>query len=258
MKIVIIEDEEVVADDLERNIRKLIDQPLEIVKLSSVKEGIAYFQNNESPDLIFSDIQLGDGLSFEIFVAEPISAPIIFCTAYDEYALNAIKANGIDYILKPFTSQMLDNALQKYMQLKKIFSAKQVPQYETLLKLLSGKEAQKTASVLVYHQDKIIPVNLDDIAMFYLENEITHLLTFSGKTYYPNKNLDELERLSGSNFFRANRQYLVCRKAIIDVSSFFSRKLSLNLNIPYTDRVIVSKGKAALFLQWLANGTANR
>lgn len=256
MKIVIIEDEVVVADDLEMNIRKLIDQPLEIVKLSSVTEGIAYFQDNEQPDLIFSDIQLGDGLSFEIFVTKPVSAPIIFCTAYDEYALDAIRANGIDYILKPFTRQMLNTALQKYMQLKKIFSADQSPQYDALLKLLSGKESQKTASVLVYHQDKIIPVNLDDIAMFYLEHEITHLLTFSGKTYYPNKNLDELERLSGGAFFRANRQYLVCRKAITDVSSFFSRKLSLNLNIPFAEKIIVSKGKAAVFLQWLTKGSA--
>jgi len=256
MKIVIIEDEVVVADDLEMNVRKLIDEPLEIVKLGSVKESIAYFKDNEAPDLIFSDIQLGDGLSFEIFVVEPVSAPVIFCTAYDEYALDAIKANGIDYILKPFTRQMLNTALQKYMQLKKIFSADQTPQYETLLKLLSGKEAQKAASILVYHQDKIIPVNLDDIAMFYLDSEISHLLTFSGKTYYPNKNLDELERLAGDAFFRANRQYLVCRKAIVDVSSFFSRKLSLNLNIPFAEKVIVSKGKAPVFLKWLAKGAS--
>lgn len=255
MKIVIIEDETVVADDLEMNIRKLLDQPLDLIKLDSVKEGIAYFQDNESPDLIFSDIQLGDGLSFEIFVTVPISTPVIFCTAYDEYALDAIKANGIDYILKPFTRQTLDKALQKYLQLKKIFSADPIPQYEALLKLLSGNEVQKTASILVYHQDKIIPINLEDIALYYLSNEITHLLTFSGKTYYPNKNLDELERLSGGSFFRANRQYLICRKSIIDVSSFFSRKLSLNLNIPFPEKIIVSKGKAPLFLKWLTKGS---
>jgi two-component system response regulator LytT len=254
VNIVIIEDEGIVADDLEINIRKLIDEPVEIVKLRSVKEGITYLKNNDAPDLIFSDIQLGDGLSFEIFVNEPVSVPIIFCTAYDEYALDAFKTNGIDYILKPFTRQTLHLALQKYMQLKKIFSADQTPQYDALLKLLAGKEAQKAASVLVYHLDKIIPINLDDIAMFYLENEVTHLLTFSGKAYYPNKNLDELERLSGSAFFRANRQYLVCRKAITDVSSFFSRKLSLNLKVPHPEKVIVSKGKAPQFLNWLANG----
>jgi two-component system response regulator LytT len=236
MTVVIIEDEGLVADDLELNIRQLIDEPLDIVQLRSVKEGIAYFKTADAPELIFSDIQLGDGLSFEIFVAEPVAVPVIFCTAYDEYALDAFKANGIDYILKPFTRQTLDNALQKYRQLKKIFSAGKAPQFDALMQL-----------------DKIIPISLDDIAMFYLANEVTHLLTFSGKTFYPNKNLDELEKLSGSSFFRANRQFLVCRKAITDVSSFFSRKLSLNLNISFSEKVIVSKGKSAQFLAWLAN-----
>ncbi len=253
MNIVIIEDEGVVADDLEINIIKLIGEPVQIVKLRSVKESIAYFKRNDAPDLIFSDIQLGDGLSFEIFVSEPISVPIIFCTAYDEYALDAFKANGIDYILKPFTRQTLNAALQKYLQLKKIFSADQTPQYGALLKLLAGKDTQIAASILVYHLDKIIPVCLNDIALFYLEHEVSHLLTFSGQTFYPNKNLDELERLSGSSFFRANRQYLICRSAIIDVSSFFSRKLSLNLKVTIPQKVIVSKGKAAQFLNWLAN-----
>ncbi|SHM77567.1 LytR/AlgR family response regulator transcription factor [Mucilaginibacter sp. OK098] len=254
MNIVIIEDEGVVADELELNIKQLIEEPVDIVQLRSVKQAIAYFKKAEAPDLIFSDIQLGDGLSFEIFVEIPVSVPVIFCTAYDEFALDAFKANGIDYILKPFTRQTLDSALEKYRQLKKIFSADQTPQYDALMQLLANREQQTAASVLVYHQDKIIPVKLQDIAMFYLENEVTHLLTFSGKNYYPNKNLDELERLSGNYFFRANRQFLVCRKAIIDVSSFFSRKLSLNLNIPFNEKVIVSKGKAAQFLNWLAKG----
>jgi len=254
MNIVIIEDEGLVADDLELNIRKLMDEPVNIVQIKSVKEGIAYFKTAEAPDLIFSDIQLGDGLSFEILVAGLVSVPVVFCTAYDAYALDAFKANGIDYILKPFTSKTLNDALQKYRRLKQLFSTDQTPQYEALIQMLAGKETQKAASVLVYHQDKIIPVNLDDIAMFYLANEITHLLTFSGKTFYPNKNLDELERISGSYFFRANRQYLVCRKAIKDVSNFFSRKLSINLNVPFAEKVIVSKGKAPQFLNWLAKG----
>jgi len=252
MNIVIIEDEGIVADELELNIKQLVGEPAEIVQLRSVKQAIAYFRKAETPDLIISDIQLGDGLSFEIFVEVPVKAPVIFCTAYDEFALDAFKANGIDYILKPFTRQTLDNALEKYRQLKRIFSANQVPQYDVMMQLLANREQQTAASVLVYHQDKIIPVKLQDIAMFYLENEITHILTFSGKTFYPNKNLDELERLSGNQFFRANRQFLICRKAIIDVSSFFSRKLSLNLNIPFAGKVIVSKGKAPQFLSWLA------
>lgn len=254
MKIVIIEDELVVADDLERNIIELIAEPIQITKLMSVAEGITYFQEKQNPDLIFSDIQLGDGLSFEIFVACEISVPVIFCTAYDEYALDAFKANGIDYILKPFSRAILNTALQKYTLLKERFSSAQMPQMEALLQLMSGASLLRPSSVLVYHQDKIIPINIDDIAIFYLSNEVVRLITFSGKVSYPNKNLDELERLVGNAFFRANRQCLVCRKAIVDVSSFFTRKLSLNLKVPFTEKVFVSKVKAPAFLKWLVNG----
>src|ERR1700748_727971 len=146
MNIVIIEDEGIVADDLELNIRKLVDEPVDIVQLRWVKEGIAYFKKADAPDLIFSDIQLGDGLSFEIFVAEPVSAPVIFCTAYDEYALDAFKANGIDYILKPFTTETLLDALNKYRQLKEVFSANGESQYHAVLQLLSERNTQRVSS----------------------------------------------------------------------------------------------------------------
>jgi len=252
MHIVIIEDEKLVADDLEESIAQLIAAPVSVVQLHSVKEAVAYFKKNAAPDLIFSDIQLGDGLSFEIFIAHPVTAPVIFCTAYDEYALDAFKANGIDYILKPFTTETLEGALKKYTQMKTMFSPDPDDRYNALMEVLAGRETQKSASVLVYSKDKIIPIKLEEIALFYLQNEVTHLLTFSGKTYYPNKNLDELERLGGNYFFRANRQFLICRKAITDVSSFFSRKLSVNLTIPFKDRVIVSKARAAQFLEWLS------
>ena len=253
MNIVIIEDEHVVAKDLEMSIKQLVDGAVNIIQLHSVKEAIKYFKTTASTDLIFSDIQLGDGLSFEIFIAAPVSAPVIFCTAYDEYALEAFKAKGIDYILKPFNTASLNAALQRYSELKKMFSAEPVIQYDALMQMLGAREPQTSTAVLVYHQDKIIPVKLVEIVMFYLKNDIVHLLTFSGKTYYPNKSLDELEKLSGNTFFRVNRQFLVCRKAIIDVSSFFSRKLSLNLNVSFDEKVIVSKAKASQFLSWLAN-----
>jgi two-component system response regulator LytT len=251
MKIVIIEDERVVADDLEASI-KLLTGDSDIVQLHSVKEAIAYFKNGATPDLIFSDIQLGDGLSFEIFIATPQAAPVIFCTAYNEYALEAFRANGIDYILKPFTRETLERAFQKYGQLKKIFSIDQSQQFSAMIQMMSERNAEKTASVLVYHQDKIIPVKLEDIALVYLENENTHLLTFSGKTYYSNKKLDELERTAGNYFFRANRQFLISRKAIADVSSFFSRKLSINLVFPFKEKIIVSKARSPEFLDWLS------
>lgn len=252
MNIVIIEDERLVADDLEKNIRKLLGPTTIIKQIHSVSDGIAYFNSSLPPDLIISDIQLGDGLSFEILAGLSRPVPTIFCTAYDEYALDAFKVNGIDYILKPFTASMLQQALNKYSQLKQLFLADQSQQYQVMMQMLTDRPAAKAASVIVYHQDKIIPISMEEIALFVLEGEVIKLITHGGKTYYPNKPLDELERITGGQFFRANRQYLISRKAIIDVASSFSRKLQLNLTLALKDKVIVSKAKAPVFLEWLS------
>jgi two-component system, LytTR family, response regulator LytT len=250
MKIVIIEDEKITADELAGTIIALEpDTQIEAI-LSSVKTAIAHFQKNDEPDLIFSDVQLGDGLSFEIFKTCKIKAPVIFCTAYDEYALNAFKTNGIDYILKPSTSQTIADALAKYSHLRQTFSS-DGQQYKAILEALVNRETSKTASVLVHYKDKILPVRIDDIALFYIENEVTHLLTFESKTYLINKNLEELEILSGTNFFRANRQCLINRKAVIDASQYFTRKLSVNISVPYKDKIMISKEKTPQFLSWL-------
>lgn len=251
MRIVIIEDEKMVADDLEANLRSMMEEQPDIVMLGSVKEAVDYLQDAPAIDIIFSDIQLGDGLSFEIFTKVETAVPVIFCTAYDEYALDAFNANGIDYILKPFTRKILERSLQRFYNLKKVLSRNEVPPYQSLLKLMQERDTQKVSSVLVYSQDKIIPIKLERIALIYLANDVIHLLTFDGKTFFPNKSLDELEKLCGQNFFRVNRQYLVCRSAVTDVSSFFSRSLSVNLAITYKERVTVSKGRVPQFLEWL-------
>jgi len=252
MKIVIIEDEKLTADDLAEIILKVEHGAQIIASLSSVKEAILYFHKNKKPDLIFSDIQLGDGLSFEIFKAVAVSAPIIFCTAYDEYALNAFKTNGIDYILKPFTKKTIANALGKYKELRNNLSRSAI-NYETILELFGNKNP-KDASVLVYIKDKIIPVKTSDIALFYIENEITHFITFNQHRHIVNKALDELEAITGNNFYRANRQYLINRRAIKDASQYFHRKLLVNLLIPFTSHepITISKVKVTEFLNWLS------
>jgi two-component system response regulator LytT len=166
--------------------------------------------------------------------------------------LDAFKANGIDYILKPFTTETLLTALNKYKHLKEVFSANEGSPYQEVLQLLSQRSTQQTSSILVYQQEKIIPIKLEDIALFYLENDVTRLVTFAGKVFFPNKKLDELEKMTGRHFFRANRQILVCRKVIEDISNYFPRKLFLNLTIPFKDKIIVSKAKTPEFLQWLS------
>jgi len=251
MKVLIIEDEKLTADDLADTIRQA-DPSCEIVAiLYSVKEGLVYFANNAAPDLIFSDIQLGDGLSFDIFGARPMSAPVIFCTAFDEYALKAFKANGIDYLLKPFTLTSVEAALNKY---KTLTSAKLTPNsdYLHLIKEIIAERQQKPSSILVYYKDIILPVQIDDIALCFVKNEITHILTFNLKTFFPKSNLDELEKLTGNRFFRTNRQCLVNRKSVLNATSYLSRKLSVTISVPFDDIITVSREKTPQFLQWLS------
>jgi DNA-binding LytR/AlgR family response regulator len=254
MKVVVIEDERLTAEDLVHTITQ-VDPSFEIVaKLRSVNEGLDYFKTNLPPDLIFSDIQLGDGQAFEIL--KDLHVPVIFCTAYDEYALNAFKANGIDYILKPFTTNSVSVALQKFKNLTQV-KHEQVAdlQYESIKRMLLDSKPVKNSSLLIHYKDTIFPVKIEKIALFRLENDIVKLMTFDKAIYYPGKRLEELEEIVGNNFFRVNRQYLINRKAIINASSLFSRKLSLTISIPVKENITISKEKSSIFLKWLTEET---
>ena len=252
MRIVIIEDEKLTAKDLAVTITRLQPDTEIVAMLYSVKECLAFFKNGAPGiDLIFSDIQLGDGLSFDVFSEVTVAAPVIFCTAFDEYALDAFKANGIDYILKPFTEDTIQAALQKYQSLKQRMTVNEPQPFDELLKLFTGKKNEGQGAVLVYDRDKILPVAIADIAFFFLKNGVIHLTTFEKNTYHLNNTLDDLEKLTGSSFFRVNRQYLVSRKAVVNASSYLSRKLSVSLKVPAEDTVLVSKEKMPQFLDWL-------
>ncbi|SFW79133.1 LytR/AlgR family response regulator transcription factor [Chitinophaga sancti] len=246
MKLVIIEDEKVTARDLARTILQSFPDAEVIDIISTVREGIAYFSDDTQVDLIFSDIQLGDGLSFEIFSRVEIDIPVIFCTAFDEYALDAFRANGIEYILKPFDKQAVAAAINKYLT----FTGKRTS-YKALEEIFINRKPSEPGAVLVYQKDKIFPVAIDTIAFFYLKNGIVYLTTFDKKTYPLNKNMEELTKLTEPLFFRANRQYLVHRKSVQDASSYLSRKLSVTLSIPVPETITISREKVAQFLEWL-------
>lgn len=250
MKIVIIEDEQLTARDLAESITAAVPGVEIIATLSSVKEAVDFFKENNDAELIFSDIKLGDGLSFKIFDSVGTNIPVIFCTAYDEYALQAFRAAGIDYILKPFTVKTITAAIAKYKQLKSLFT-KKVPSYEDFGKALDN--AKKQTALLVFYKDKILPVKLGDIALFYLQNDITYLVTFTKQQYFINETLEEAEKIAGDAFYRVNRQYLVSKKAITDISKYFGRKLLLNLNIPFPEKITVSKLRVTHFLAWLSS-----
>jgi two-component system, LytTR family, response regulator LytT len=254
LKVVIIEDEKRTAQEL-ASVLKMVDDDIDILSiLSSVKQANDYFKTENHFDLIISDIQLTDGLSFEIFKNIKISVPVIFCTAYDKYALEAFKTNTIDYILKPFDKDSVAKALEKYQTLKSNFSSTN-DNLENLFKKLEERispSTSKSNSIVISRGDKIIPIKTQEIALFYHEDDFVFALTFDQKKHIISQTLEELESACGYVFFRANRQYLINRKAVKDASRYFNRKLLVNLNFNYPEEITISRLKATQFIEWLA------
>lgn len=253
LNVVIIEDESLTALDLVNTLKR-IDSDIEVKAiLPSVEDAVQYLRGNPSPDLLFSDIQLPDGLSFEIFKQVPIQSPIIFCTAYDQYALKAFEVNGIDYLLKPFSKNSVFKAIDKYRLLKGQQQDHNYPDtLSRLINMMEQKNARVASSIVVYLGDKIIPIEIESIALFYLEDNYAFAFTFEQKKHIVSQSLDELESLCGVSFFRANRQYLVNRKAIKDAARYLNRKILIHLNVNYPDQILVGKLKTSQFIEWLA------
>jgi two-component system response regulator LytT len=247
VKIIIIEDERNTADDLERTILRVEPRAEIMAKLHSVKEALIYFSEHGGPDLMFCDIQLGDGTSFEIISKADLKVPTIFCTAFDEFALHAFETYSIDYILKPFDDIMVAKAIDKFSGLKKILNP---VNREMILEMLD-KRSRGEDRMLVRFKDKILPVAFSEIALCYLEHELTQLVTFDGRSYIIQKSLEELEKQLGMSFYRVNRQYLVNKNAIKDLTTGLTRIVTVNLKFPFGNRITVSKVKAGGFLDWL-------
>jgi two-component system response regulator LytT len=193
MKIVLIEDEHLTAKDLAMTIKE-IEPDFEIVEiLTSVEEAIAYLSVNNTIDLIFSDIQLGDGLSFEIFEKTNNKIPVIFCTAYDEYALKAFNTFGIYYFLKPFTKETVTIALSKYHDLKEKLQLAEENNFTEIIKQLkTNLNPNISPSIIIYEGDKIIPINSSNIAFFYIDHKSTYAQTFDNKRHLISQNMESV------------------------------------------------------------------
>src|SRR5690606_8558364 len=251
MNILIIEDEIKAARSLENLILKLRPESRIIARIQSVEWAIDYLTNNSTPDLIFMDIQLSDGISFDIFKSVKIVCPVIFCTAFGEYAMEAIKENGIDYLLKPFSEQDLKNAFEKVDNFKNIFQKVSENDLTELLTRINGGENKKT-SFLVFKNNKYLTVKTEDIAYIYINYTSPSLVTFKGEEYDVNQSLDHLAGLlSSKQFFRLNRQYLINFAAVKEVEHYFGRKLFVKLTVPTAEKLLIGKDKTSLFLNWL-------
>ncbi|MDB5155429.1 MAG: response regulator [Mucilaginibacter sp.] len=252
MKIVIIEDELKAAKSLENLIIKLRPVAQIVAKLQSIEGAVDYLAENEPPDLIFMDIQISDGLSFEIFKSVEIHCPVIFCTAYGEYAMDAIKANGIDYLLKPFSQDDLQAAFEKVESFKNFFQQNTQPDLDGLLKRIGLDEGKK--SFLVFKHNKYTTVQTEQIAFIYIRNDSASIMTFQQQEYAIDQSMDQIQNLlSAKQFFRLNRQYLVNFSAIKEVEHYFGRKLFVKLTIPIPDKLLIGKEKTSTFLNWLEN-----
>jgi len=252
MNVVIIEDEAKTAADLKDTIQKADPSSIVLATLDSIESSVEYFRNHPMPDLVFSDIQLADGLSFQIFKSVTVSCPVIFCTAFDEYAIDAFRANGIDYILKPFDEQTIKNSLIKIKKLEMHFSS----QNDLFIRMgtaLLTQKAYKTA-FLVSYKDKMIPVATCDIASIYIADEAVRLITFSNQKYGLDYTLDEIENmLDPKLFYRVSRQYILHFKAITEVEHYFARKLAVKVVVVVPETIVISKAKASDFLRWMEN-----
>jgi DNA-binding LytR/AlgR family response regulator len=249
MKIVIIEDELLTAKDLANTIMSIEPQAIILPFIQSVEAGIAFFEFTPEIDLIFSDIELGDGLSFDIFKKSPPNTPIIFCTAYQQYALEAFAAQGIDYILKPFNAVHIERTFKKIRMLRSNLS-KVTYDFEVLKDQVYQKKEGELTSIIIKKGGKFIPIRIEEIALFFIENGNVYAYTFDKKKYVLSQKLDELEIMFPS-FFRSNRQTLLNRAVVKEATKYFHRKLLIRLNIPFKEPVIVGKMKVNAFLKWL-------
>lgn len=255
MNILIVEDETAAAVNL-KAILKSIDPSFNIITvLESIEEGVEYFEDKSqpTPDLVFMDIHLADGESFRIFDSVDITAPIIFTTAYDEYALRAFKVNSIDYLLKPIKADDVRHAIEKLTRL----SGNERTNYNSRINTMieSTKQNNNNQRVfLVHYKDKIIPLNIDDVAYFYISNERVTAVTLSSERYNIDRTLESLQTtLPEDEFFRANRQFIIARKSVKDIAVWFGSRLSLNLSVEIPEKIIISKARVPEFKQWLTS-----
>ena len=250
MNIIIIEDEKPAARLLQRKIEKL---ELHVnTLLHSVEESMNWFQNNSHPDLIFLDIQLSDGLSFEIFEQINIKSAVIFTTAYDEYALRAFKLNSIDYLLKPIDEEELATAISKF---KNQFQQHNINSldFEAIKRMLVNpvsKEYRKRFSVKIGQQLKVIDVA--EIECFYSENKGTYIHTLDNRDYLIDSSLEVVEsELNPKDFFRINRKFIIPMQSVKEIQVYSNSRLKISLPTYKADEVIVARERVSDFKEWL-------
>ena len=250
MNVLIIEDEELAARNLLSILQEIGDLKA-VAVLESIVDSIEWFELNKCPDLVFMDIHLADGSSFEIFKHVKINCPVIFTTAYDEYALQAFKVNSIDYLLKPIDVAEVRRALVKLENFTK--SNGDSNEYKKLLSMLKPDIEYKTHFLVLQKGDKLVPLTAESIACVFIDVTVVKALTYEGKSFSIQYSLDELvTMLNPKDFFRANRQFIIARDAIQDLDLWFNGRLSVNLKVTVSEKILISKARIPEFKTWFS------
>ncbi|OQP56502.1 LytR/AlgR family response regulator transcription factor [Niastella populi] len=251
MKIAIIEDEEMAVQQLKSLLPATVTNAEVTAVIDTVEEAVEWLNTRPVVDLIFIDIHLADGSCFAIFQQCKIEVPVIFVTAYDRYAIQAFEVNSIDYLLKPVRKERLQQALDKFQRL-----TSQIALSEQQLRLITRHITQAPGykqHFLIPYKDRLIPVQADEFAWFEIKGGVVRGITFDKKHWLLEESLDELaESLNPETFYRANRQYLVSRKAIKEVEYYFNGRFCLHMSPIPEEPVLISKAKAGRFRDWIA------
>ena len=252
MNVLIIEDEVFSARQIEKILKGLIPEVHILAVLESVAQSVRWFKANPPPDLILMDIQLSDGSSFDIFSHVPITSPVIFITAYDEFALQAFKVNSIDYLLKPIDKNDLAQSLEKLKRLMQFKGFASQPDMAQLLNSLREVKPNYKTRFLVKTGQTFITIFTHEIAYLFADHKVSYLVTREGKKHLVDQTLEELEdQLDPKVFFRLNRQFIAAVHAITKLHNYFNRKLKVELNPPTDIEVLVSREKSHEFKTWL-------
>lgn len=260
LKILIIEDEEIIA----RRLVQLLDQIKVEYQLcgiiGSVQETINWLSENDHPDLIFADIQLSDGNSFTIFKTLTVKSKVIFTTSYDEFALDAFKVNSVDYLLKPITAKKLQAAFTKLEEMSAVFANNEADEdtesdqekISHLLDYLDHKDKDTRNRFLIKMGNAYKSITAKEIAYFFVSNKTTYLMTFTKRKYSLDTPLDDLDKeLNKKLFFRINRQMIININAIQEIHTFFNSRLLLHIEPPFDEDVLVTRSNIAEFKEWM-------
>ena len=255
IQVLIIEDEIPTQRMLVEMIQSVRPEWDIIHKCGSVSDSVDFLtdESNKSPDLIFADIQLSDGISFDIFSQVKVECPVIFTTAYDEYAIQAFKVNSIDYLLKPIKLEMLKKSIAKFEHRYPIDRpTAEAFLFETIKEAIQTGQKKYRSRFLIQHGEDFIKLETDQIALIYSVNKITFAKTFDGREHVLDLTLEKLERqLDPEVFFRINRQAIVHAKAIKKIRTYFNGRLKLITNPLFQEDLIVSRDKARILKDWL-------